>query len=90
MTGSDSKQAETLFLGIVDYYANISGSDITSAQVIQRDKILKFAGIVCDDSLDSEILLLQDEFISADYLPTPDETQAKKNHIIESTIKLLS
>lgn len=64
MTGSESRKAQDLFFGIVDYYSNISCADITEDQLKQRDEIMKSGSIECDDSLDSEILALQDEFLA--------------------------
>nr|DAV90929.1 MAG TPA: hypothetical protein [Caudoviricetes sp.] len=64
MTGSESRKAQDLFFGIIDYYANLSGTDITEDQLKQRDEIIKSGSIECDDSLDSEILDLQDQFLA--------------------------
>lgn len=64
MTGSESRKAQCLFFGIIDYYANLSGADITEDQLKQRDEIIKSGSIECDDSLDSEILDLQDQFLA--------------------------
>lgn len=64
MTGSESRKAQGLFFGIIDYYANLSGTDITEDQLKKRDEIMKSGSIECDDSLDSEILDLQDQFLA--------------------------
>lgn len=89
MTGSDAKQADVLYKAIIDYYGNLSGSDITAEQVAQRDKITSSGVIECADSLDSQILALQDDLISADDAATTDEMQSKRKSAIESAITLL-
>lgn len=90
MTGSDAKQADVLFKAIVDYYGNMSGSDITTAQVNQRDKIISSGVIECDASLDSQILSLQDELIEADNALTTEEMYARRKSVIETAINLIS
>ncbi|HBQ0909242.1 TPA: hypothetical protein L7J85_003704 [Klebsiella pneumoniae] len=90
MTGSDAKQADVLFKAIVDYYGNMSGSDITTAQVNQRDKIIASGVIECDASLDSQILSLQDELIEADNALTTEEMYARRKSVIETAINLIS
>lgn len=90
MTGSDSKQADVLFKAIVDYYGNMSGSDITTNQVNQRDKIIASGVIECDASLDSQILSLQDELIEADNALTTEEMYARRKSVIETAINLIS
>ncbi len=89
MTGSDAKQADVLFKAIVDYYGNMSGSDITTAQVNQRDKIIASGVIECDASLDSQILSLQDELIEADNALTTEEMYARRKSVIETAINLI-
>lgn len=90
MTGSDAKQADVLFKAIVDYYGNMSGSDITTNQVNQRDKIIASGVIECDASLDSQILSLQDELIEADNALTTEEMYARRKTVIETAINLIS
>ncbi|WP_458020112.1 hypothetical protein [Klebsiella pneumoniae] len=90
MTGSDAKQADVLFKAIVDYYGNMSGSDITTNQVNQRDKIIASGVIECDASLDSQILSLQDELIEADNALTTEEMYARRKSVIETAINLIS
>lgn len=89
MQGTDSKQAEWLFRGIVNYYSDISGSEITAAQVATRDKIIANNGIVCDNSLDAQVLALQDAYVAADDATTPADTKAAQKQAIESAIALL-
>ncbi|HFT4301684.1 TPA: hypothetical protein ACHV7O_005304 [Klebsiella quasipneumoniae] len=89
MTGSDAKQADVLFKAIVDYYGNMSGSDITTNQVNQRDKIIASGVIECDASLDSQILSLQDELIEADNALTTEEMYARRKSVIETAINLI-
>lgn len=89
MTGSDAKQADVLYKAIIDYYGNMSGSDITAEQITQRDKITASGVIECDDSLDSQVLALQDALIAADDAATTEEMQAQRKTAIESAITLL-
>ncbi|HBY6914450.1 TPA: hypothetical protein MI547_06550 [Klebsiella pneumoniae] len=90
MTGSDARQADVLFKAIVDYYGNMSGSDITTSQVNQRDKIIASGVIECDASLDRQILSLQDELIEADNALTTEEMYARRKFVIETAINLIS
>ncbi|AOA95132.1 hypothetical protein AM387_24915 [Klebsiella pneumoniae] len=89
MTGSDARQADVLFKAIVDYYGNMSGSDITTSQVNQRDKIIASGVIECDASLDSQILSLQNELIEADNALTTEEMYARRKSVIETAINLI-
>ncbi|HHE5241965.1 TPA: hypothetical protein ACPEZI_006238 [Klebsiella michiganensis] len=84
MTGTESKQADYLYRGIIDYYSNISGLDITEEQIAMRNKFIKESAIVCDDSLDAQVLDLQDEYIAAG-----DNVSAQKA-AIEKVIALLA
>ncbi|HAT3749756.1 TPA: hypothetical protein I8622_002747 [Klebsiella oxytoca] len=84
MTGTESRQADYLYRGIIDYYSNISGLDITEEQIAMRNKFIKESAIVCDDSLDAQVLELQDEYIAAD-----GDTSAQK-FVIEKVIALLA
>ncbi|HDX9163502.1 TPA: hypothetical protein RQO67_000801 [Klebsiella michiganensis] len=84
MTGTESKQADYLYRGIIDYYSNISGLDITEEQIAMRNKFIKESAIVCDDSLDAQVLDLQGEYISAG-----DNVSAQKA-AIEKVIALLA
>ncbi|MFT4271807.1 MAG: hypothetical protein QM578_12405 [Pantoea sp.] len=90
MTGSDAKQADVLYMAIVDYYGNISGSDITTAQVSQRDKITASGVIECDDSLDAQILSLQKNYIDAENESTTELMLSNKKSAVESAIALLT
>ena len=84
MNGTDSRQADILYRGIIDYYSNISGLDITLEQMTQRNKFITDSAIVCDDSLDEQVLALQDEYIAAG-----DNTLEQKD-VIEKIINLLA
>lgn len=90
MTGSDAKQADYLYQAIVNYYGNLSGSDITTAQVVQRDKIFASGVIECADSLDAQVLALQDQLVTAENAATPAETEAAKKAVVVSAITLLT
>lgn len=83
MNGTDSRQADILYRGIIDYYSNISGLDITLEQMTQRNKFITDSAIVCDDSLDEQVLALQEEFLAAG-----DDISAQKS-IIEKVFALL-
>ncbi|HEB9106389.1 TPA: hypothetical protein R1B15_005201 [Klebsiella aerogenes] len=84
MNGTESRKADYLYRGIIDYYSNISGLDITLEQMTQRNKFIMDSAIVCDDSLDEQVLALQDEYIAAG-----DDVSAQKN-IIEKAFSLLN
>ncbi|EMN0592072.1 hypothetical protein ACQZD5_000202 [Klebsiella aerogenes] len=84
MNGTESRKADYLYRGIIDYYSNISGLDITLEQMTQRNKFIMDSAIVCDDSLDEQVLALQDEYIAAG-----DDGSAQKN-IIEKAFSLLN
>ncbi len=90
MHGSDSKQADFLFTAIVEYFSNISGSDITAEQLRKRDTILVNLGIVCDDALDNEILALQERVIISESASTPSEGASLKKAAVEEAINLLA
>ncbi|BEG52797.1 hypothetical protein PCS78_06430 [Escherichia coli] len=90
MTGSDAKQADVLFKAIVDYYGNMSGSDITTAQVNQRDKIIASGVIECDDAIDLKILELQDKYIDAENEASTETMLLKRKQVVEEAILLLS
>lgn len=64
MTGSESRKAQDLFFGIADYFSNLSYTDMTEDLLKQRNEIMKSGSIECDDSLDSEILDLQEQFLA--------------------------
>lgn len=83
MQGSDAKQADTLYRGIIEYY-RYSGLGITAAQISQRDALIAQNAVVCDDSLDERVLLLQDEYIAA------EGDMDKQRQIIEDVISLLA
>lgn len=83
MNGTDSRQADILYRGIIDYYSSISGLDITFEQMTQRNKFIKDSAIVCDDSLDEQVLALQEEYLAAG-----DDVSAQKS-IIEKAFALL-
>lgn len=83
MNGTDSRQADILYRGIIDYYSNISGLDITLEQMTQRNKFITDSAIVCDDSLDERVLALQEEYLAAG-----DDVSAQKS-IIEKAFALL-
>ncbi|HBT3052915.1 TPA: hypothetical protein MBE97_000874 [Klebsiella aerogenes] len=84
MNGTESRKADYLYRGIIDYYSSISGLDITLEQMTQRNKFIMDSAIVCDDSLDGQVLALQDEYIDAG-----DDVSAQKN-IIEKAFLLLN
>lgn len=84
MNGTDSRQADILYRGIIDYYSNISGLDITLEQMTQRNKFITDSAIVCDDSLDEQILALQDEYIAA------GDDALEQKAAIEKIINLLA
>lgn len=86
MTGSESRKAQDLFFGIIDYYANLSGTDMTEDQLIQRDEIMKSGSIECDDSLDSEILDLQEQFLAEKHNNILNNNQIA---IVEKALSLL-
>lgn len=86
MTGSESRKAQDLFFGIIDYYANLSGTDMTEDQLIQRDEIMKSGSIECDDSLDSEILDLQEHFLAEKHNNILNNNQIA---IVEEALSLL-
>lgn len=83
MKGTDTKQVDYLYRGIMDYFSGMSGLDITIEQISARDKFIADSAIVCDDYLDEEVISLHDEFVSADGDPL------KQKEIIERTIALL-
>lgn len=82
MKGTESKQANELYQGIVNYYAS-SGLEITADEVAQRDSIIANNGIICDDALDEQVLAIQDEFIAA-------EDASAQKAAIEKAISLLA
>ncbi|HEG4360528.1 TPA: hypothetical protein SD296_005525 [Klebsiella oxytoca] len=84
MNGTDSRQADILYRGIIDYYSNISGLDITLEQMTQRNKFITDSAIVCDDSLDEQVLALQEEYLAA------GDNALEQKAVIEKIINLLA
>lgn len=84
MNGTESRKADCLYRGIIEYYSNISGIDITLEQITQRDNFITKSAIVCDDSLDGQVMSLQEEYIAA------DGNLLEQKGIIEEAIELLS
>ncbi|AML34581.1 hypothetical protein [Klebsiella aerogenes] len=84
MNGTETKQVDYLYRGIIDYFSNISGLDITTEQIKLRDKFITESAIVCDDSLDAQVISLQDEFIAAGGNPEQEKL------VIAKALKLLS
>ncbi|MEL0414551.1 MULTISPECIES: hypothetical protein [Klebsiella] len=84
MNGTDSRQADILYRGIIDYYSSISGLDITFEQMTQRNKFITDSAIVCDDSLDEQVLALQEEYIAA------GDNALEQKAVIEKIINLLA
>lgn len=83
MKGTKSKDAAIIYRGILDYYTGLSGLEITIDQITKRDKFVKDAALICDDSLDAQVLSLQDEFVNA------DGDAAKQKVIVEQVIEIL-
>lgn len=83
MNGTASKDADPLYKGILDYYAGISGLDITASQLATRDKYKAANGIICPDSLDTQVLAIQARFVSED-------NPATKVEIVKEVISLLA
>lgn len=90
MNSSNSKQVDTLFRAIVEYFSNISGTDLTQNQMRQRDLILGNLGIICDDSLDGEIIKLQEDLIAAGFKNSPQESSEASRSAVETAINLLA
>ncbi|EPS9754127.1 hypothetical protein ACVNBA_001833 [Klebsiella oxytoca] len=84
MNGTETKQVDYLYRGIIDYFSNISGLDITTEQIKLRNKFISESAIVCDDSLDEQIIRLQDEFIAAGGVPEQEKL------VIEKVLELLN
>ena len=83
MKGTSSKDADVLYKGILEYYANISGLSISGEQLQTRDSFIEDGALICEDSLDEEVLKLQEDFIT--FKGDVQET----NKIVESAISLL-
>lgn len=83
MKGTASKDAGILYRGIIEYFSTISALDATVEMLSKRDKIVADNGIICDDSLDEQVLELQERFISA------DGDGATQKAIVEETLTLL-
>lgn len=82
MQGTQSKQADALYRGIVDYFSAISGVDITQEQLDQRNRILVNGGIVCNDTLDNKILDLQEKYLLALESEKHDEVKTTIQEVI--------
>lgn len=83
MKGTSSKDADVLYKGILEYYANISGLSISGEQLQTRDSFIEDGALICEDSLDEEVLKLQEDFI------TLKGNVQETNKIVESAISLL-
>lgn len=82
MQGTESKQVFNLYMAIMRYFEDMSGIEVTELQVRQCDWFLSKGGIVCDASLDSQVIALQDAWALAD-------DYAAKKLIVKQAIDLL-
>lgn len=83
MKGTQSKEVDRLYRGILQYFEDIGSLNITVEHVGIIQKFKNDNGIICDDSLDEKILSLNDRFSLAD-------TVEEKNAIVEETISVLT
>lgn len=83
MQGTQTKELDRLYRGILQYFDDIGSLNITVEHVALIAKFKSDNGIVCDSSLDEKMISLNNQFCSAD-------TVEEKNAIVEETIKLLS
>lgn len=83
MQGTQTKELDRLYRGILQYFDDIGSLNITVEHVALIAKFKNDNGIACDSLLDEKMISLNDQFCSAD-------TVEEKNRIVEETIKLLS
>lgn len=83
MQGTQTKELDRLYRGILQYFDDIGSLNITVEHVALITKFKSDNGIACDDSLDEKMISLNDQFCEAD-------TVEEKNLIIEEAVKLLS
>lgn len=89
MKGTLLRDLDILTRAIMEYYANKSGYDITVADIQRRDKVVPGGIRDFPDSLDAQVLALQQLWIDADNLPTPESTAEQKQYAVETAIELL-
>lgn len=83
MKGTASIEASVLFRGIMDYYTGLSGLEINANQITKRDHFISDGVLICDDSLDEQIMALQERYILA------DGNASVQKEIIEEVLEIL-
>lgn len=83
MKGTQSKEVDRLYRGILQYFEDIGTLNITVEDVAIIQKFKNDHGIICDDSLDEAVIALNDRFALAD-------TVSEKNAIVEEAISILT
>lgn len=81
MQGTNSKDANIIYIGLQEYFGNIPLGEFSEIQASVFEKIMVDGGIVCDDAYDTLILQIQDQFINSS-----DES---KDDIISNFINFL-
>lgn len=72
MTGSESRVLQKMMFAIIDYYAN---NDVTEDLEVKIKKIMSSGCIECNNSIDDELISIQDEYIK-------EKNHEKRNEII--------
>lgn len=89
MQGTNLRDLDILTRAIMEHYANMSGYDITTQDILDRDKIVPYGLRDFPDEWDAAVLAIQDRYISASDLGTPEDTQAVQKECISQAIQIL-
>lgn len=89
MQGTKLRDLDILTRATMEHFANMSGYDITAQDIMDRDKVVPYGIRDFPDEWDDAVLAIQDRYISASDLGTPEETQAVQKECIEQAIALL-
>ncbi|APD20656.1 hypothetical protein HOR38_gp01 [Klebsiella phage KPV811] len=89
MQGTLLRDLDILTRAIMEYYANKSGYDITVEDIKRRDKVVPGGIRDFPDTLDEQVLALQQLWIDAEDLTTPEATAEQKQRAVEAAVELL-
>lgn len=90
MQGTQLRELDVLTRAIMEYYANKSGYDITAEDIATRDLVVPWGMRPFPDSLDEQMLALQEQYVQAQDLSTAEATKAAAEAAVVSAISLLS
>lgn len=82
MKGSNSRDANAIYIATQDYFTNLKIGDLTEEQANVFDKLMQDGGLVCNDAYDVVVLKIQDQYLKA-------KDDSSKESIIKGFISFL-